>query len=355
MLLDGLDEVKDLNSRYHLVNRLHDFYARHAKAGNNPKAGNKFVITTRIVGYREAPLIARGLTECALVDFTGEEIDAFVGKWTIALEQQASGDTSLARNDAQRERRERLDAVERNPGVRHLAANPLLLTILALMKRQGVRLPERRVELYDKYVEVLLSTWNRARSLDRPGTHDVDVVGTLRILAPLALWMHETTPGVGLVKRPALLQELERIYKKRGEQDPEASSRQFLDDVHERAGLLLERGRGEYGFIHLTFEEYLAAVGVGQLGQRDLEPVIEYLSGCVGKPAWREVALLTIGYVGLVQRRDEAAGAVVEALTASTTGEPGAAAVLAGEAVADAGPGVVPAGSRERLSLASWR
>jgi formylglycine-generating enzyme required for sulfatase activity len=59
--------------------------------------------------------------------------------------------------------------------------------------------------------------------------------------------------------------------------------------------------------------------------------------------------LLTIGYLGLVQRRDEAAGAVVEALTASTTGEPGAAAVLAGEAVADAGPGVVPAGSREKV------
>ena len=36
------------------------------------------------------------------------------------------------------------------------------------MKRQGVTLPERRVELYDQYVKTLLSSWNRVRGLGRP-------------------------------------------------------------------------------------------------------------------------------------------------------------------------------------------
>ena len=48
--------------------------------------------------------------------------------------------------------------------MRSLAANPLLLTILAVMKRQGVTLPERRAEPYQTYVETLLRGWNLVRS-----------------------------------------------------------------------------------------------------------------------------------------------------------------------------------------------
>ena len=56
---------------------------------------------------------------------------------------------STPASEADRERGELLTAIHRDPGVRRLAANPLLLTILALMKRQGVVLPDRRVELYE--------------------------------------------------------------------------------------------------------------------------------------------------------------------------------------------------------------
>ena len=98
------------------------------------------------------------MAEATLVDFDDEEIEAFVDKWTAAIEKAAAGETRTAREDASREREELLAAVRGNPGVRSLAANPLLLTILALMKRQGVSLPERRVELYQRYVETCSST-----------------------------------------------------------------------------------------------------------------------------------------------------------------------------------------------------
>ena len=92
--------------------------------------------------------------------------------------------------------------------------------------------------------------------------------------------------------------------------DPERAARQFLADVREHAGLLLERGAGEYGFIHLTFQEYLAAVAIAQKGQREIEPVVEALADHMGDDNWHEVILLTIGYLGIVQQRDEAAGDV---------------------------------------------
>jgi formylglycine-generating enzyme required for sulfatase activity len=343
VLLDGLDEVRELALRDTAARRVVDFYTFHRQAGN------KFALTSRIIGYREVRPTAEGLAECTLVDFEDEEIEAFVDRWTAAIERADRGDTAVALEEAERERRELLEAVHRDPGVRRLAANPLLLTILALMKRQGVRLPDRRVELYDKYVGTLLSSWNLARGLGRPPTRDLDLVETVRILAPLALWMHQVSPGVGLVRQEELKRKLVEIYAERGAEDPERAVVQFLDDVRGHAGLLLERGAGQYGFIHLTFEEYLAAVGVGRLGQREIEPVVNLLAEHVADPAWREVALLTIGYLGIVQQSEEVAGDVVGALLEREPGEPGQAAVLAGEAVADAWPGGVTPVCKEKV------
>jgi hypothetical protein len=48
ILLDGLDEVKTPAQRHTVVARVVDFYALHRRQGN------KFVLTSRVVGYREA-------------------------------------------------------------------------------------------------------------------------------------------------------------------------------------------------------------------------------------------------------------------------------------------------------------
>ena len=346
LLLDGLDEVRELKHRNLVVERVQDFYSRHRGAGN------KFVLTSRVVGYREVRPSAEGLAEATLVDFDDEEIEAFVEKWTAAIERAATGETRTAREEAGREREELVAAVHGNPGVRSLAANPLLLTILALMKRQGVSLPERRVELYQRYVETLLKHWNLARGLAGRPAKDLDLIDTLRILQPLALWMHETSPGVGLVKEGDLHRELQRIFAERKERDPERAAHQFLADVREHTSLLLDRGGRQYGFIHLTFQEYLASAALAQRGQQEVEPIVAALSSHVGEAPWREVSLLTLGYLGLVQQRDQAAGAVLGELLRRAPGPSGEAAILAGEAVADMGRGAIAGECRERIVAA---
>lgn len=344
ILLDGLDEVRDLNVRNMVVERVVDFFAFHRRVGN------KFVLTSRVVGYRAVRPSAEDLVECTIVDFEDDEIEDFVERWTSAIEKQAQGNTSSARADAETERRELLDAVHQNPGVRQLASTPLLLTILTLMKRQGVSLPERRVQLYDQYVTTLLSTWNRARSLSgRAPGRDIDEIQTLRILAPLALWMHEVSPGVGLVGSEEMRRKLEELFLERSDASPHQAARQFMLDVREHAALLLERGPGEYGFIHLTFEEYLAAVALALQGQGDSRPIIEKLSAHVGEQAWREVTLLTIGYLGIRQQLPKVSGEVVEALVERQPGPPGEAVTLAGDAVLDTWPGGVSQQSKDRV------
>ncbi len=350
VLLDGLDEVRDGIRRRQVMDRAMEFFTVQRRHGN------KFIMTSRIVGYKELrPAAFDGLAECTLVDFDDEEIAAFAGKWTSAIERAASGRTRFAAQEAEREKRELLEAVNRNPGVRRLAANPLLLTVLALMKRQGVTLPERRVELYQKYVETLIKHWNLARGLDRGGARDMDVVATQRILAPLALWMHETSPGVGRVPETEARTALAAIFAERGEGDPQDAAVRFVEDIRMHTGLLVLRGPREFGFIHLTFQEYLAAVAIAQKGQQEIGPILDYFADRMGDDNWHEVFLLTVAYIGIIQQREAASGELLARLVQEVPGPPGQAVVWAGNAVVDAGPQGVTSKAAQRVKKALFR
>ena len=344
ILLDGLDEIKDLALRNTVVERVTNFYASHRRKGS------KFVLTSRVVGYRDVRAAAEGMVECTLVDFDDNEINEFIVRWTSMFEKQALGDTAVAHWDAEHELMELMEAMETNEGIRRLAVNPLLLTILVLMKRKGVTLPEGRVQLYDQYITTLLITWNRTRSLSgRAPSRELDEVQITHVLAPLALWMHQVNPGVGLVNRADLYRKLNEIFRDRGDSDPDSAARQFIDDMHEHTALLLERGHNEYGFIHLTFEEYLAAVALAYLARDKADRVIDILAPHIGEQDWREVSLLAVSYIGIRQNLPRVAGLVVEGLASSYYGAPAEAAVLAGDATYDACPDGVTRESKEKV------
>ncbi|MEZ4683384.1 MAG: NACHT domain-containing protein [Caldilineaceae bacterium] len=111
LLMDGLDEVQEATQRTTLVNRFEAFFAAHRPAGN------KFVLSSRIVGYQEIRPSAKGLVECTLVDFDDDDIAAFVERWSRAVERAVQGDTPTAQQQAQQEGGELLAAIARNPGV----------------------------------------------------------------------------------------------------------------------------------------------------------------------------------------------------------------------------------------------
>jgi len=90
-----------------------------------------------------------------------------VTQWTLALARSIQGDTEPARRTATQEQHDLLQAIFSRPSVERLAANPLFLTILALIKHAGVVLPKQRVKLYELYLQTLIESWNLARSLDQ--------------------------------------------------------------------------------------------------------------------------------------------------------------------------------------------
>lgn len=334
IMLDGLDEISDYKLRNTVVRNFEDFFS------NDIQNGNKYLLTSRIIGYREVRPSVSGLAECTITDFDDEEIIVFVRKWTSEIAKKVSATPMISEKEAEREEADLLSAINNTntPGVRKLASNPLMLTILSLMKRQGLTLPQRRADLYWNFIETFLLNWNRVRSLGSQNTNrDIDILETMKVLAPLAMWVYEKSGGRGLINRFELENELTRIYTDKGEANPEAAASHFLKDIHEHAGLIVERGKDQYGFIHLTFQEYLAAIALAQHGQESVAPIINILLDHISDSSWREISLLTIGYLGIVQHRELAASSVVEGLLNDTSNkERGLRVLLAGDAVVDA-------------------
>jgi formylglycine-generating enzyme required for sulfatase activity/energy-coupling factor transporter ATP-binding protein EcfA2 len=343
VMLDGLDEIQEQHE--YLARLVEDFVREHIPApdpdeNESMPPGNRIIITSRFVGYRGAPLRDSRLRTYVLVDWERNEIEQFVHRWTSAVEMAITGGkmNEDTRRSADQEKTELLKAIFGSPGIERLAGNPLLLTILALVKRQGVMLPHRRVELYEIFLRILLSTWNKARALDkRPIGPQIDYLEAVQILAPLALWLRETNPSAGFINERQLLDYLiEYFQSEEGltKADSRHSAREFLDAVHRYSNLLLERGKNKYGLIHLTLEEYLAGVGITLL---DSDQALDRILSHLVDPIWHETLLLGIEALGVVNRQPVLAGGLLESLLEARLheSEKGANTLLAGEVLLD--------------------
>ncbi len=340
LLFDGLDEVR--GDRLRLLRCLEAF----VREWDAP--GNRFVATSRIAGYDDAPLDDRLFVRATVQPLSDEGIRRFIAQWSRAYEQAGAHDLptdppaaalELQRRVASRAH-ELTSAVFTNPNVTALARSPLLLTILALIHQQGSRLPDRRVDLYRLCVEALAETWNRSRSLSGRevdvylGSEKLDERFVVNLLGPAALWMQQHQPG-GLVERKDLERQLASTLRQtdglpRGR--AQRLARSFIALMQYDTGLLQERGRERFGFLHLTFEEYLAARAL--LESVTVKDPDELIHQHCTDPAWREVLRLMVAAAS--QR--EAQRLLLHLLDAPATPEAhGRPVVLAGECLLDIG------------------
>lgn len=297
LLLDGLDEIPDASLRVQIVRQIEVFTQTYPE--------NYFIVTSRIVGYKGVQLAA-GYQPHTLADFNEKQIRIFTQKWCPAYERWVRGttDSKYLQNAATREADKLFNATQRNPGVKRLAINPLLLTILALIQRQGIELPSHRIELFDLCATTLIDTWVRAKGQNMQLSKNELV----KILRPLAFWMHKH-PEVGSVPEEELVKHIVKNLRERQLTVDEAMRRaeQILHTVRDELGILVERGKNRYGFLHLTFEEYFAA---GELEQNENRN--SFIRKHLHDPRWREVILLTVGIVGFTHSNEKGVTKLVQ-------------------------------------------
>ena len=335
ILMDGLDEVG--SNRGQVVAQVESFVQRWvADPESNTKSGNRMVVTSRFVGYRDYPLVDPRWKTVAINDWNLEEIGQFFSKFTLAAELAWSGgeNNETARQKAVAEQQALQAVVQQNKGIRRLAGNPLLSSLLALIKRQGVNLPDRRVKLYELYMGTLLRSWHRKRNLDRQCVGVEEDAATYGLLAKLALHLRLTNPQHGLIAEDAMQSYLRKHYQE-DNYSREAADRMavtFLHSVHNHSNLLIERGYQQYGFIHLTFEEYLAGFA---LAKEDVATLQQKIPLYLETPKqWKETLLLALGVIAVIKTEREKANAVLSYLL--TTGKP-EHSLFVGEVLNDVG------------------
>ncbi|MFN3528166.1 MAG: hypothetical protein ACK4YO_03595, partial [Candidatus Altarchaeaceae archaeon] len=168
--------------------------------------------------------------------------------------------------------------------------------------------------MYRIITETLFETWVMARSINIKGTRvePRDYKEGEKVLAPLALWMHENTSGI--VKEEKLKEEIIKIMKNRGysEEESRKTTEEFFNYLADQTQLIIPKGKGYYGFRHLSFEEFLSARAL--IMNESYNEYLEKYGKYEGYHRWEEVLLLTVGWLGVVDGREKEVTRIVEKL-----------------------------------------
>ncbi|MEM7535172.1 MAG: HEAT repeat domain-containing protein [Chloroflexota bacterium] len=304
VLLDGLDEIVRADDRRQIVDRIEHFVRSHTRGESRER--NRFIITSRIAGYRSAPLNPVGGNPFA--HYTVEEMDEaqmahFLGRWCRAVEDAQTPDISPEARQvtAQREVDGIMGAIRTNAGVQRLAGNPLMLRILALIHRTGAQLPQKRIELYRLAADTLARTWRTAQGVAESALVSDELLTPM--LGELAYWMHEHKP-TGIATEDEVYEVLGQAFAESEDLDwnPDRPNskvvteiKSFLLAVREHTGLFVERAPKRYGFMHLTFEEYYAARHLVARSRTRAKLIRQHLHVA----RWEEPILLALGFLGL--------------------------------------------------------
>lgn len=339
VLLDGLDEIADPRLRQHVSRLVESFTQTYGRC--------HYVVTSRIVSYTGAARLGESYAITTLLDFTRDDIARFLDNWHRLIAVAQMGESESAKIHAARQTRRLLHFIDANPRIRDLAVNPLLLTVIAMVHRDRVKLPDRRAELYAEAVEVLLGKWEEAKGVQQipilQEDQPFDTGDKRLILQDLALYLHEQS------RKEIQVADLHRFLHARFQEllgeahTVEQTVVRFLAMIEERTGLLVARGRGVYVFSHLIFQEYLAALGIAA---RD--DYVAYTLKRASDLWWREVILLEAGYLG-TQSKEKTTALIRAIAERKQEPEPYHNLVLAAECLHDVGGNRVQGNLRQEV------
>lgn len=296
LLIDGLDEGQNSHAAKQAMDRLSTFLTiRQIPA----------ILTSRPRGYTQVrPYGAWPLAR--LASFDQAQIECFARTWFKHLEapevDAINGQAWAGWNTEQR-KEEFLKGIRANPRVMDLARTPLFCQLLIDVFRFSHHLPEQRIKVYDRIIELLLSDHPAARVqaaglLSPPATPRTDDMREM--LMRLALHI-QVNSGAGAITakdcQAVFCDFLTDDINGPGYSPYEAQhqARSVIGYAQTGLGLVVERAPNELGFFHLTVQEYLAAQAMVRKGEQEQ---LDWLAGIWDRPRWHEVVVAWFSIMG---------------------------------------------------------
>jgi len=171
---------------------------------------------------------------------------------------------------------------------------------MAMIHAHRSRLPVARALLYEEAVEMLLWHWERIKIggfeeawllklLHQANRTEVDL---RKMLWELAYQVHGSAGGIDEtvtdIREKQLMTALVALTPNKRDLN---WARDVVDQMRERAGVLVERETGLFAFPHRTFQEYLAGAHLSAQANFAKQATELFRNA----PIWREVILLAVG------------------------------------------------------------
>ncbi|MBK7782532.1 MAG: SUMF1/EgtB/PvdO family nonheme iron enzyme [Ardenticatenia bacterium] len=290
LMLDGLDEVVDSRDRSNVRQEIEDLMRTYTKT--------RLIVTARGAGYRERAVFPDHWARLDVQPLGAGQVSFLVGRWYKKLYPVPEQATRNAR-----ELVAAIEDLEKLRLVRELSPlinSPLMVTMVVSVRFvENQALPRERARLYERCVEVLLRAQHQPddRARDEVAEWGGPWDSQRDWLAHLAHDMHRQ----GAAGAAVSADEVARVLRPEVE-EAELDLARFLTAVRQRGGLLEERGE-LFQYLHLTFQEFLAARYIAKRREEGWADLEEQLIDSW----WREALLLIHGFASFDDRKTASA------------------------------------------------
>lgn len=283
VIFDGLDELTDTSLRRKVCDFVESFVYRYP--------ATPVLVTSRRVGYNEAPLDESLFTVVSLGELGDEQVRSYAEKW-FALDQTV-----------ERKSRSAMAAsfIRESRFVADLRKNPLMLSLMCGIYASEHYIPSNRPDVYQKCAELLFERWDKQRGIVIPLPFNAHVRHALNALA---LRMYSDPKAQNGLTRSRLVSFMtDFLVSKRFDDEAlaEDAANQFVDFCTGRAWVLTDMGsdtqQNLYGFTHRTFLEYFAANQLVRANS-SAERLFDALHDHIASQEWEVVAQLSLQILG---------------------------------------------------------
>lgn len=147
VIFDGLDELIDTSRRREVTGIVELFCTRYPLA--------KVLVTSRAVGYQQAPMNPDIFHVYTLGAFTDDKVREYATKWFKCDPNVPSADVAGLANSFMNE----------SGSIPDLRRNPLLLALICIIYRGQNFIPRNRPEVYERCATMLFEKWDSARKI----------------------------------------------------------------------------------------------------------------------------------------------------------------------------------------------
>ncbi|MBS1826768.1 MAG: NACHT domain-containing protein [Acidobacteria bacterium] len=245
VIFDGLDELLDTSFRREVTANVESFC--------NLYASVPVLVTSRVVGYDQAPLPEEVFACYELAPFDASQVSNYSKKWFCFVEEDEKRGKELAAS-----------FLAESESVADLRSNPLLLGLMCNLYRSEKYIPQNRPDLYEKCAVMLFERWDRSRGIKKQLPFEAHLRPAME---DLAFWIYSDDNLRSGVHEEKLVDRATSFLLMHRFDDPieaKAGAKEFVEYCTGRAWVFSDVGTDPNGerifqFTHRTFLEYFAA------------------------------------------------------------------------------------------------